>query len=111
VPQFITIVRPRLTDFHGFAARQEDLAFAIPFLDDDIPLHVDPFLLWRSPSLQDNSLHIVALKAFNRFGDLNRSDPALAEKMLIALSECDEIGLGTSHTKKGKCIGKVAASK
>lgn len=29
--------------------------------------------------------------------------------MLVDISECDEVGLGSSHTKKGKRIGKAAA--
>ena len=105
------IVRPRLTDYYGVASRQEDLDFAIPFLDEDIPLYVDPFLLWRSPSLQDNALHTAAVNSFNYLGHLNKSDPVAAEEMLINLSECDEAGLGNSHTKKGKRIGSASAKR
>jgi hypothetical protein len=32
------IVRPRLTDYHGIPAPQAEIDFAIPFLDEDIPL-------------------------------------------------------------------------
>ena len=39
------IVRPRITDFHGILLPQATTDFAIPFLDEDIPLYVDPFLL------------------------------------------------------------------
>ncbi len=46
------LIRPRLTDHHGITLAQEDADFAIPFFDEDIPLYVDPFLMWRSPSLQ-----------------------------------------------------------
>jgi hypothetical protein len=99
------IVRPRLTDYYGIAARQEDLHFAIPFLDEDLPLHVDPFLLWRSPAYQDNALHTSAINSFNHLGHLSKSDPDLAQRMLVSISECDEVGLGSSHTKKGKRIG------
>ncbi|MDR5655433.1 hypothetical protein, partial [Ruixingdingia sedimenti] len=51
------LIRPRLTDYHGIHAAQVDLDFAIPFLDEDIPLYLDPFMLWRSPSQQDHGLH------------------------------------------------------
>ena len=51
------LVRPRLNDYHGILMLQDKVDFAIPFLDEDIPLYVDPFLLWKSPSQMDNGLH------------------------------------------------------
>jgi hypothetical protein len=39
------ILRPRLTDFHNLFLPQAQLDYAIPFLDEDIPLYLDPFLL------------------------------------------------------------------
>ena len=59
------LIRPRLTDFHGISKTQSELGFAIPFFDEDIPLYVDPFLLWKSPSQQDNVLHTGIINAFN----------------------------------------------
>jgi hypothetical protein len=53
----MAIIRPRLNDFHNLPFRQEEVDFAIPFLDEDIPLYVDPFLLWKIASQQDNALH------------------------------------------------------
>jgi hypothetical protein len=47
------MIRPRLTDYHKVYVAQAKVDFAIPFLDEDIPLHVAPFLIWRSPSFQD----------------------------------------------------------
>ena len=49
------IIRPRLTDFFNIPVTQEQLDFAIPFVDEDIPLYFDPFLLWKSPSMKDTS--------------------------------------------------------
>lgn len=37
------IVRPRLNDYHGILLLQDKVDFVIPFLDEDIPLYVDPF--------------------------------------------------------------------
>jgi hypothetical protein len=107
----MTIVRPRLTDFHGILLQQAQVDFAIPFLDEDIPLYVDPFLLWRSPSQQDQALHTSLINSFNRLGYLatnKRQDEAAAQ--LIALSECDEVGLGQSRTRQGLRIGEKKAS-
>lgn len=106
----MAIIRPRLTDHFGIPISQADLDFAIPFLDEDIPLYVDPFLLWRSPSQQDNALHSSLISAFNHIGALavaGKED--LAVNLLLVASECDEVGLGTSSSRKGKRIGKATA--
>ncbi len=99
------LIRPRLTDYHGIHAAQVDLDFAIPFLDEDIPLYLDPFLLWRSPSQQDQALHTGLIEAFNHFGTLAaQGKQAEAVEALVIASECDEVGLGTSQVRKGKRI-------
>ena len=64
----MTIVRPRLVDYYNVPITQEEVDFAIPFLDEDIPLYLDPFLLWKSPSQQDNALHLILINTFNMLG-------------------------------------------
>lgn len=104
------LIRPRLTDYHGISLAQEDVDFAIPFFDEDIPLYVDPFLMWRSPALQDNALHDILVDAFNHVGKLALSgNQDAAINILIAASECDEVGLGSSSNRKGKRIGRKKA--
>lgn len=106
----MALIRPRLTDHYRIPIAQEDADFAIPFLDEDIPLSLDPFLLWKSPSQQDNSLHTALVNSFNHLGHLfrkGRKDEAA--KMLISLSECEEVGLGFSATRAGRRIGKTTA--
>ncbi|MFX0200430.1 MAG: hypothetical protein ACFFCW_30295 [Candidatus Hodarchaeota archaeon] len=66
----MTIIRPRLTDYHGVFLPQAEVDFAIPFFEEDIPLYVDPFLLWKSPSYQDKALHGSILNCFNHLGYL-----------------------------------------
>ncbi|WP_319778074.1 hypothetical protein [Maridesulfovibrio sp.] len=102
---------PRLTDYHGIQLAQADVDFAIPFFDEDIPLYVDPFLLWKSPSFQDKALHSALVNSFNNLGYLaknKRSDEAI--RQLVLSSECDEVGLGVSKSRKGKRIGKNKAA-
>lgn len=100
------LIRPRLTDYHWIHAAQIDLDFAIPFLYEDIPLHLDPFMLWRSPSQHDHGLHTGLINAFNRLGVLAaQGKEAQAIETLIIASECDEACLGRSLTRKGKRIG------
>lgn len=107
----MAIIRPRLNDFHNLPFTQEEVDFAIPFLDEDIPLYVDPFLLWTIPSLQDNSLHTAVVNSFNYLGHnfVKRSDTS-SIKTLIELTECNEVGLGNSKTRIGKTIGEKTAT-
>lgn len=104
------LVRPRLTDFFNVAITQEEADFAIPFLNEDIPLNLDPFLLWKSPSQQDQSLHTSIVNSFNYLGKLvlgGQKDRA--KHNLIQLSECQEVGLGFSQTRKGHRISEKIA--
>ena len=56
------LVRPRITDFHNISVAQADLDFAIPFLNEDIPLYVDPFLLMEVTFIAGSSLTYFASK-------------------------------------------------
>jgi hypothetical protein len=104
------LIRPRLTDYYGILLAQSHADFAIPFLDEDIPLYLDPFLLWRSPSQQDNALHTALINSFNHLGYLEKQGRhAEAVSILTALSECDEVGFGHSHTREGRRIGQSTA--
>jgi len=105
-----SLIRPRLNDYYDLAFTQEQVDFAIPLLDDDIPLFVDPFLAWKSPSQQDRSLHQVAIAAFDRIARSGLSDEKdKAIQQIIALSECTEAGLGSAKLKKGRRIGRGTA--
>lgn len=104
------LIRPRFTDFHNVHIAQHELDFAIPFLNEDIPLYVDPFLLWKSPSLQDKGLHQLLIASFNNLGAMVKTgQQEEAVNQLIIASECDEVGLGTSANRKGKRIGRERA--
>jgi len=106
------LIRPRFTEYHSVYVPQNELDFAIPFLNEDIPLYVDPFLLWKSPSLQDKALHGVLISSFNNLGVLLKAGKyKKAIDQLITASECDEVGLGNSSNRIGKRIGKKLAEK
>lgn len=106
----MAIVRPRLTEHYGLSLAQATVPFAIPFLDEDLPLYVDPFLLWKSPSQQDYSLHASMIQSFNRLGlEANKGKLDEVTALFIQMSECDEVGLGSSATRIGKRIGKNTA--
>ncbi|ELD5978636.1 hypothetical protein ACXOE1_00915 [Salmonella enterica] len=105
------LFRPRITDHYGIHKSQADLDFAILFFDEDIPLYVDPFLLWKSPSLQDQALHTAITNSFNHLNYLmkKRREEEAADT-LINLSECSEIGLGVSKSRRGVKIGLKQAN-
>ena len=106
----MALIRPRLNDFYDLPFSQEQVSFAIPLLDEDLPLYVDPFLLWKSPSQQDNSLHVQIINSFNYLGALFLNDKKEeATTLLIKLSECDEVGMGNSRSRKGLKIGPKIA--
>jgi len=105
----MALIRPRLTDYHGIAAAQESLDFSIPFLSEDVPLYVDPFLLWKSPSQQDQSLHTAIIASINYFGRLGQTNHVEAAEALVRLSECEEVGLGLAGNREGRRIGKETA--
>ena len=107
----MAIIRPRLNDFHGISFTQEEVSFAIPFLEEDIPLYVDPFLLWKSPAQQDNALHGDIIASFNVLGIRYGQDKSATIAMLDEISECDEVGLGTSKSKQGKRMGAALAER
>lgn len=104
------LIRPRFTEFHNVHIPQHELDFAIPFLNEDIPLYLDPFLLWKSPSFQDKGLHQILIAGFNHLGTLaKQGKEEAAIRQLILASECDEVGLGNSATRSGKRIGAEMA--
>lgn len=104
------MINPRLTEFHGIYKPQIEVDFAIPFLDQDIPLYVDPFLLWKSPSYQDKAVHTTILNSFNNVGFLAKKDRKTeAVEQLVVASECFETGLGQSATRTGRRISSTVA--
>ena len=104
------LIRPRLTDHFGIGLPQAKVDFAIPFVSEDISLYVDPFLLWKSPSQQDNALHRDIIGAFDAaMGMAGNGQQDKAVDLLVIGSECDEVGLGNSASKRGKRIGRAKA--
>lgn len=103
------IVRPRLNDYYGIPLLQQEVDFAIPYLGEDIPLYLDPFLLWKSLSQMDRSLHVGLVQNFNALGDMWLKGDESAIHMLTEVSECNAVGLGNSASKAGHRIGESAA--
>ena len=101
------IVNPRLIDVFGADFSQDDVGFAIPKLHSDIPLYVDPFLLWISNKDEYQALHteitgfFAAVSADVRHGRFDS-----AAKMLAGCREPVAMGLGyASQSRRGSNIG------
>lgn len=103
------IVRPRLNDYHGILLWQEEVDFAIPYLGEDIPLYLDPFMLWKSPSQADNGLHAGLIQSFNALGNRWLKGNEDVVNVLMEASECDAVGLGNSGHKTGHRFGEGMA--
>ena len=101
------IANPRLIDVFGSEFTQDDVDFAIPRLREDIPLYIDPFLLWNSAKPEYRDLHERLISFFQllsyqvRAGDIYR-----AAELLAGCEEQRALGLGYAvGTKKGTNIG------
>ena len=106
----IELIRPRITDYHGIHKCQAELDFAIQFFDEDIPLYVDPFLLWKSPSQQDQALHTAVVNSFNYLNLLvKKNQENEAASILVNISKCSEVGLGVSKSRRDLGIGEKKA--
>lgn len=107
----MVLIRPRISDYYGISIPQAQVDFAIPFFDEDLPLYVDPFLLWKSPSQQDQALHTSIINSFNHLNFLiHHGKEGEAREILMIASECEEVGLGHSMKRKGKRIGEGKAN-
>ncbi len=86
-------VNPRLIDHFDVAFTQDDVPFAIPHLEEDIPLALDPFLLWSSDDPQYRELHERLLAFFRHVAELIEGGrEADAARTLLTCSEPRERG-------------------
>src|SRR5436190_1455890 len=86
---------PFLSDLSQF-----EVDFVIPRSGVDIPLGIDPFLLYKSRNPLFAALHSIVLKTFNAGIEALRRGERSSACYLFDLPEVSEVGLG--YTKKGK---------
>lgn len=79
---------------------QFDVDFVIPRIGVDLPLGIDPFLLFKSRNAVFSTLHETILTAFNTAVDALRRGDISTANYLFDFPEVSEIGLG--YTQKGK---------
>jgi hypothetical protein len=101
------VANPRLIDVFGIDVTQDDVEFAIPRLYEDIPLYVDPFLLWISENPEYRALH-ARIIGFLRLVSQLIQDGRLedAARLLAGCEEPRAMGLGyASGSRRGSNIG------
>lgn len=86
---------------------QFEVDFVIPRVGIDLPVGIDPFLLFKSRDPVLSDLHSRILKAFNRGIQFVRAGKTNEAREFFDFPEVAEIGLG--YTKKGKRGAGVGA--
>jgi hypothetical protein len=100
-------VNPRLVDVFGCDFTQDQVDFAIPRLQEDIPLYLDPFLLWSSENPGYKELHQRLIDFFASVSlQIRTGDLTGAASLLAGCREQRGLGLGYGiASKKGSGIG------
>ena len=101
------IVNPRLSDVFGLVIRQDEVDFVVPHLREDLPLYLDPFLLWKSDDQEYRQLHADLLGFVNEVRKhIVEGRSTRASLLLSEVSEPVELGLGyAAGTKRGSALG------
>jgi hypothetical protein len=106
------LVNPRLSDVFGLVIRQDEVDFVVPHLREDLPLCIDPFLLWKSDRSDYQDLHRTLL-AFIEQVRINviAGRTGVAHQLFAEVREPVELGLGyATGSKRGSAIGPALRS-
>jgi hypothetical protein len=101
------IFNPRLSDVFGLVIRQDEVDFVVPHLREDLPLYLDPFLLWKSDDAEYRRLHADLLGFVEEVRKQVVDGRVIRAGMLLSeVSEPVELGLGyAAGTKRGSALG------
>jgi hypothetical protein len=96
----------RLPDVFGLQCAQAEVDFVIPDLANDLPLCIDPFLLFKSKAPKLRELHQQLLAIFAHGFQLYREGKRRDLDRLVDFPEVNEIGFGyTQRGIKGSGLG------
>lgn len=106
------VVNPRLSDVFGLTVRQDEVDFVVPHLREDLPLSLDPFLLWKSSKPSYRALHAHLLSFIEQVRQNVVAGNTIRARLLLSeISEPVELGLGYSAgTKRGSALGPKTIS-
>lgn len=86
-----------LTQGFGLSFTQGEVDFVIPRLDEDLPLCIDPFLLYKSRDETLRILHVRLIQLFSIGIELFRENKEQELAQLIDFPEVNEIAFGYSE--------------
>ncbi|MBC3986628.1 hypothetical protein H8N01_29620 [Streptomyces sp. AC536] len=100
-------INPRLSDVFDLTIRQDEVSFVIPHLKEDLPLSIDPFLLWKSESVEYAALHEILLSFVEKVRSESVGGGETRARLLLSeVAEPVELGLGyAAGTKRGSALG------
>ena len=106
------VVNPRLSDVFDLVIRQDAVDFVVPHLREDLPLSLDPFLLWKSDKPEYQALHANLLGFVDEVRRHAVEGRETKARMLLSeIAEPVELGLGYSAgTKQGSALGPATIS-
>lgn len=106
------MVNPRLSDVFGLVIRQDEVDFVVPHISEDLPLYLDPFLLWKSDNREYQDLHTDLLSFVEQVRlHVVAGRTIKAQALLAEVSEPVELGLGYANgTKRGSALGPATIS-
>src|ERR1041385_4960855 len=85
---------------------QAEVDFVIPRVGVDLPMGIDPFLLFKSRDSELSQLHSIILQTFNEGIALIRSGKLSDVRQLFDFPEASEVGFGyTQKSKRGAGVG------
>ena len=87
-----------LSEVLGLCFTQADVDFVVPDLSGDRRLAIDPFLLFKSRSVEYRSAHARLLEVFNRAIGLYAQGDIAEAARILDFPEVNEIGLGYRET-------------
>lgn len=100
-----------LPEAFGIALNQRDVDFVIPRLDADLPLCIDPFLLYKSRRQDLRTAHEVLLSLFHEAFAALRAGDQRRVAGLIDFPEAREIRFGyAKRSIEGRGIGDVLST-
>jgi hypothetical protein len=86
--------------------RQLEVDFVIPRLVEDLPLCIDPFLLYKSRDPELRSLHDLVVRHFGAGVDAIRLGDMVEAERILDFPEASEVGFGYgSKNKRGSGLG------
>jgi hypothetical protein len=91
----------RLPEGFGLSFTQAEVDFVIPDLEEDLPLCIDPFLLYKSKDPRLRKLHSQLLGIFDAGIKAYQEGQKRELDRLIDFPEVDEIGFGYSEGRIG----------